>query len=290
VARGALGFGIVRSVDATLGRARLAELCTVLTEEIGVLFVPHHPHSYRRLAEEFDTGEVSIAWLPPIVSWQLQDGARASVLALPARRGSLSYCAAIFARPDGPQTLAELAGRRMAWVDPDSSSGYLVPRLCLQGAGLDVGRLFAQESFLMSHSAVVDAVLAGRFDAGATYCQPHGVHGKPRGAWGDAPVHVLTTSGAIPNDAIVVSRAVAADVRSKILRWLLNLQTPRAKSLCSDLFGAEGFRIATPEHFEPLRRILIAARAHGSMPPPPPGGSVPPPAGGPPPGRMPPLR
>jgi hypothetical protein len=57
-------------------------------------------------------------------------------------------------------------------------------------------------------------------------------------------------------------------VRSKVLRWLLDLRSPRAKSLCTDLFGAEAFRIATPEHFEPLRRMLIAARAHGSIPPP----------------------
>ena len=248
----------------------------VLTDDIGVLFVPHHPNTYRSLIESFGTGEVTLAWLPPIAAWQLEDSGAASVLALPARRGSLSYCAAIFTRPDGPKRMPDLQGARMAWVDPDSSSGYLVPRLCLQGAGLDIGTLFAQESFLMSHSAVVDAVLSGRFDAGATYCQPQPFHGKPRGAWGDAEVRVVTTSGTIPNDAIVASKTVAPDVRSKVLRWFLDLKSPRAKSLCADLFGAEGFRIATPEHFEPLRRILIAARAHGSIPPPK-LGSVPPP-------------
>ena len=240
----------------------------LLTEEVGVLFVPHHPNTYRSLIDSFGSGEVGLAWLPPIAGWQLEEAGVASVLALPARRGSLSYSAAILARPDGPRKMADLQGRRMAWVDPDSSSGYLVPRLCLQGAGLNLTTLFAHESFLMSHAAVVSAVLGGRFDAGATYCQPQQVNGRPRGAWGDADVHVVTTSGAIPNDAIVASRNVAPDVRSKVLRWLLDLRSPRAKSLCADLFGAEAFRIATPEHFEPLRRILIAAKAHGSMPPP----------------------
>jgi phosphonate transport system substrate-binding protein len=271
VARGSVGFGIVRSVDPALGRARLAELCTMLTDEVGVLFIPHHPNTYRSLVESFDAGVVALAWLPPIASWKLEEAGTGTVLALPTRRGSLTYSAAIFARPDGPQRMHELQGRRIAWVDPDSSSGYLVPRLCLQGAGLDLTKLFAQERFLMSHAAVVDAVLGGRFDAGATYCQPQSTGapgGKARGAWGDAAVRVVTTSGAIPNDAIVVSRAAAPEVRSKLLRWLLNLRTARAKSLCQDLFGAEAFRIATREHFEPLRRILIAARARGSLPPP----------------------
>jgi phosphonate transport system substrate-binding protein len=243
-------------------------MCTALTADVGVLFLPHHPNAYRRLVEAFTTGEVALAWLPPIAAWQLEESGVASVLALPARRGALSYGAAIFARPDGPRTMGELQGCKMAWVDPDSSSGYLVPRLCLQGAGFNLATLFGQESFLMSHAAVVEAVLAGRFDAGATYCQPASAAGKALGAWGNAEVRLVATSGSIPNDAIVAARTMAAETRSKVLRWLLELRGDRAKSLCRDLFGADSFRIASAEHFEPLRRMLIAARTHGSIPPP----------------------
>jgi phosphonate transport system substrate-binding protein len=265
VARGSLGFGIVRSIDSTRGRARLAELCALLATELGTLVVPHHPDSYRALVESFERGECPIAWLPPIACAQLEDNAKATVLALPVRNGAVSYCAAIIARPGGARTMNDLKGRRMAWVDRESSSGYLVPRLCLQGAGLDVATLFSEERFLLSHSAIVDAVTTGRCDAGATYCSSAGAQGKRRGSWGDAPVHVVTTSGTIPNDAIVVSRAVSPDVRSKLLRWLLDLRAPGVRNLCSDLFASDSFRMATPEHFEPLRRMLIAARARGTL-------------------------
>jgi phosphonate transport system substrate-binding protein len=264
VARGSLGFGIVRSIDATRGRARLAELCALLAAELGTIVVPHHPDTYRTLVDSFEAGEITIAWLPPIACSQLEDRGRATVLALPVRHGSVSYCAAIIGRPGGPRTMSDLPGRRMAWVDPESSSGYLVPRLCLQGAGIDVAKAFSEERFLMSHAAVVEAVSAGRCDAGATYCSSEGSPGKKRGSWGNAPVQLITTSGTIPNDAIVVSRTLGPDVRSKLLRWLLDLRSPRGRTLCNELFGADGFRIATPEHFEPLRRILLSARVRGT--------------------------
>lgn len=267
MARGSLGFGIVRSLDATRSRARLAELCELLAQEVGTLFVPHHPSSYRALTESFDAGEIAVAWLPPIASLQLEERGRASVLALPVRRGRISYRGAIIARQGGPQTIADLRGRRIAWVDPDSATGYLVPRLYLQGAGFDVTTMFAEERFLSSHSAVVDAVVSGRFDAGATYCSSKDTP-DVQGAWGNAPLRVIIRSGEIPNDAIVVARNVAADVRSKLLRWLLDLRTSRARSLSLDLFAAEGFRTAAAEHFEPLKRILIAARARRTVPPP----------------------
>lgn len=268
VQRGSLGFGIVRSIDATRGRARLAELCELMAQDLGILLVPHHPESYSKLVAAFDSGEISIAWLPPIASSQLADRGRSTVLAMPVRRGEISYRATIIARKGTVSSLGDLSGKRMAWVDPDSSSGYLVPRLYLQGAGVDLTTAFAEERFLMSHANVVEAVISGRFDTGATYCSATGIGSSVRGPWGKADVHLVAMTGTIPNDTIVVAKSVGADVRSKVLRWLLDLRSPRAKSLCTDLFGADGFRVSSPEHFEPLRRMMIAARARGSLPPP----------------------
>jgi phosphonate transport system substrate-binding protein len=270
VARGAIGFGIVRSIDPTRGRARLAELCEALGKDLDSLFIPHHPESYRKLVSAFEAGDVAVAWLPPIASAQLVERGRAELLALPIRRGAVAYRSALIVRRGGPASLADLKGRRMAWVDPESSSGYLVPRLMLHGAGFDVTSFFSEERFLMSHSGVVDAVASGRYDVGATYCAVEGgsgVHGSWTGAT-EVPLEVLATSGSIPNDAIVVSTTLPSDVRSQLLRWLISMRSPSAKRLCADLFSADSFRVASTAHFEPLRRIVLAARARGTIPPP----------------------
>lgn len=57
----------------------------------------------------------------------------------------------------------------MAWVDTNSSAGYLVPRMRIAAAGLDPETLFARQSFLGSHERVACAGLDGDADAGATY-------------------------------------------------------------------------------------------------------------------------
>jgi phosphate/phosphite/phosphonate ABC transporter binding protein len=270
VAKGALGFGIMQSIDPTRGRARLAELCEQLATDVGALVIPHHATSYRRLVDAFESGSVAIAWLPPISSAELDERGRCAVMLLPVRKGSVSYRSAIIANRKGPRGIAELRGKRMAWVDPDSSSGFLVPRLYLQGAGYDVARLFGEERFLASHAAVVDGVLTGRFDAGATYCSSEG---QPQGPWSKvaraADIIVVATTGTIPNDTVLLSRSLEPELRSKILRWLLDLRSPRARALSAELFGADSFRVGSPAHYEPLKRILIAARARGTIPPPP---------------------
>jgi phosphate/phosphite/phosphonate ABC transporter binding protein len=303
VGKGSLGFGIVRSVESSHGRARLAELCSLLSDELGTLCIPNHPSSYSELAAQCERGELALAWVPPIATARLQAMGKVSVLALPVRRGAVCYRSALIARPDGPTSLAALHGASVGWVDRESCSGYVMPRLFLATSSLDMKHLFARETFLGSHSAVVDAVLQKRVHVGATYCavesqvevrpsaapppfvgyaldrpqdRPHipsvgrppslppAVWSAPDGRT-NLPVRVLAASAPIPNDALVVSVDLAIDMRSKLLRWFLDLRDERAKKLCLDLFGAGGFRVAAPEHFGALQQMMRAARAHGEM-------------------------
>ncbi len=290
MARGSCTFGIVRSIEATRGRTRLAELCEILSRELGTLFVPHHAETYAALADATERGEVGLAWLPPLACVRIEDASAGAVLALPVRRGVVSYRAALIAsslRPDAPQTLKDIAGRRVAWVDRESSSGYHVPRLFLEGAGMATARFFADERFVGSHSNVVAAVVSGAVDVGATYCAlaaspsdsgPHAVPSPtfspslPQGPWttsstGALPVRILATTGAIPNDALVASNRMPTEARLALTRWVLALSGSRAQKLSADLFGAESFRVAEPAHFEPLRRLVAVARTRSIRPP-----------------------
>lgn len=73
----------------------------------------------------------------------------------------------IIAKKDSPITkLADLAGKRLAFVEPASTMGYVVPRLMLLEAGVDLKQA-SQVDFLKSHSNVALAVLNGYADAGA---------------------------------------------------------------------------------------------------------------------------
>lgn len=269
------GFGIVRANDWSDGKAPFGELCRFASEAAGVRFEPVFTSSYIELSAAIREGEVGLAWLPPVPTIELENCGVASVLAIPARRGATTYHAAFIGRRGGPKTLAELRGRRAAWVQRDSAAGYLVPRMHLAAQGFDVLRFFSRELFVHSHSGVVDAVVNGDADVGATHCQVDVPTGRVvRSTWQDEhganirPVELIATMGPIPNDALVASGDVPAAARSALTRWLLTLEGP-AKEGFVRLLGSGDFRIAAPDHYEMLRHALRAAhaRGHDALPP-----------------------
>lgn len=264
--RTSYGFGIVRTFESAHTRNKLAEVCEQLSHALGVVVFPQVTLSYRELSDALERGQIGFAWLPPMLAIDLEDRQQVTPLALPVRRGTTAYHSAIIAARGGPKSLDELRGKRAAWVDPSSAAGYIVPRLHLVGAGFDVQALFASESFFHTHDAVVDAVLAGRADVGATFCtlDPR-THRVLQAGWSAAdgtaqkPVRVVATVGPIPNDGVFAATTVPEELRSKLIDVLL-APDPKLRDALDAVLRAETFRAATTAHYEPLRRMIRHAK------------------------------
>ncbi|CAN5227537.1 hypothetical protein BH09MYX1_BH09MYX1_49760 [soil metagenome] len=269
------GFGVAKAAGINAPDVILAELCIYASKATGEKFIPHIAPNYRDLAERLENGSMGLAWLPPILAVELEDKGTVAVVALPIRKGMVSYHCAFITRKGGPRTLAECAGKSVAWIDRESASGYVIPRLHLAAQGFDVGTFFQKESFLGTHPAVIDAVLAGRADVGVTFCNFDPVTKQILNAgWTEAdgqshrPVQLIETAGPIPNDAIVVSTKLSPTLRSSLTRWLLQIN-PAEKELFQRLVRASEFRVTPQSHFEPLRHMIRTARVRGfSLPPP----------------------
>ena len=249
----------------------MSELCEILSSAAGAKFEPYIAPSYRDMAKEVDGGAVTLAWAPPVLALDLDERAVATPLAVPVRWGMTTYKTAIIARERGPSKVEELRGMRMAWVDRESSSGYIVPRIHLASLGCELGAFFSTESFHLSHVAVVDAVTSGRADVGATFYSV-APDGKIASAgWttesGAAlrPVKIVATAGPIPNDMMVIAKRLPVDVRAAIQRWLLELDD-RARALFGEVIHSREFRVPSREHFRPLRAMMAAGRARGVLP------------------------
>lgn len=270
------GFGIVRPRETGEPRALIEELCRIATDASGIALVPFLATDYHELADGLEDGGLGIAWLPPIPTIDLEAKKAASMLAIPTRRGSTSYHAALIVRRGGPRSIEELKGRRVAWVQRDSAAGYLVPRMHLAAAGHDVLRFFARELFVHSHTAVVDAVVNGEADVGATFCNVDDTGRVVRSAWVAEdgavirPLETLLTIGPIPNDALVASNVLPANARTSLLRWLLSLEgdiapsAVRARTIFRELLSATDFRVPASAHYRTLEHAVRAARARGT--------------------------
>ncbi|MCX7933336.1 MAG: phosphate/phosphite/phosphonate ABC transporter substrate-binding protein [Rhodovarius sp.] len=86
--------------------------------------------------------------------------------------GSISYVSVMVVRRDsGITSLEQMRGRSLAWADPNSTSGYLIPRFQLraQGIGVEPGQFFGRTGFAGGHEQAVVAVLNRQYDAAVTW-------------------------------------------------------------------------------------------------------------------------
>lgn len=103
--------------------------------------------------------------------WTATDGKVIPLLTSTNLDGSTGYYSIITVRCDsGITDLAGLEGKTLAFADPDSTSGYAVPLYNLVNVeGIDPETYFGAIPFSGSHEAGVQGVVAGTFDAAATY-------------------------------------------------------------------------------------------------------------------------
>jgi phosphonate transport system substrate-binding protein len=113
--------------------------------------------------DEFDFAYVGPA---PYVTMVRQFG-RKPLLSRLEVNGSPTFHGYIIVRKDSSiRTIANLAGKNFAFVDPNSTMGHKVPRYMMWKEGVDVKNLSGY-TFMGTHPNVALGVLAGDFDAGA---------------------------------------------------------------------------------------------------------------------------
>ncbi len=76
--------------------------------------------------------------------------------------GLATYRSNLVVREDDPATdILHLAGGSIAWVDPDSFTGYRLPRSHLREMGIEPDQHFSASVFTYGHDRAVDAVRTG---------------------------------------------------------------------------------------------------------------------------------
>ncbi|GGK38082.1 phosphonate ABC transporter substrate-binding protein [Salinarimonas ramus] len=147
--------------------------------------------------------------------------------------GSLGYKSVMVVRADSDiESLEDMQGRTLAYADPNSTSGYLVPRFELGQQGI-ADDYFAQTGFGGGHEQAIVAVLNGQYDGGVTWVSGVGEvsEGYSRGnlrrmvdngLLDMADLRVIWESNLIPNGPIVLRKDVPAEVREIVVEYFGN--------------------------------------------------------------------
>lgn len=236
---------------------------------------PQVAQSYDGLAAMFGRQEIHFAWLPPIPFLALEGANLAFPLVVHHRGGHATFESVVIGREGSPiATLFGLKGKRVAWVDPLSASGYVVPRIQLAALGIDPRTAFSSERFYGSHEAVVRAVVGGKADIAATYARAETDGLSFHGAWDELPgaekaVRVVARFGAIPSDVIAAHQQLDLGTCEALTRAFEALSSdPEGLELARAVFGVDEFRrwgAGAEAAYEPLRKAMSEAAARGLL-------------------------
>jgi phosphonate transport system substrate-binding protein len=150
----------------------------------------------------------------------------------------------------------DLKGKKFAFVDPTSASGYLYPTDYLYKQGITKPKeFFADVVFAGAHDKVVGAVYSGQVDAGAVY-----LNILERKAVQDLypdlkqKVRVLTSTGQIANDNEAVRKGLSREFFAKLQNAMLKVAAaPEGKKALQDAQGIDGLAKGDDKDYDPLR-------------------------------------
>lgn len=269
---GVLTFGYVAPHVQTAGRLSMAEFWIDVGAEAGLEIMVSEAKSYEELTNALIAADVDFAWLPPIPLVALERRKGAIPLVSHHRSGTSNFQCVLVVNKDSPiHDVENLKGRRAAWIDPFSASGYVLPRIELFARGVDPRTDFFAEKFYHSHEVAVRAVLQRRADFVATWAGLDASGKLVRAPWLEMDVlddslRVVATLGTIPGDTIAARPNLPAPAREKIQAALIRLSTDaRQHFRIRDLFGVDEFRPWSTLGYEELRRAAMMASESGLL-------------------------
>ncbi len=211
---------------------------------------------YQQIINRLKQNRYQLAILGPFAYVQASKKSNYRPLVRPVRYGKPYYRSIIFTHQNsGITSASEIEGKSMAFVDPDSTSGYLFPRaLLIKKYGFDPLAKTTQHQFLGRHDAVARAVLNKQFDAGATFDDARTLVTENKI---NEKLPILARSKPIPSEPYVISDKLSENKKltKKIRDFFLTLHKKNKPALHSLGDDIEKFAPATDSDYDQVRKV-----------------------------------
>jgi len=228
---------------------------------------------YTALIEAMRAGRVDFAFLPPFSFVKAEEIAKAKVLMKAVRKGQSGFYSGIIVRSDkGFNKIEDLKGKNIAWTDPASSSGFIVPKAALlTKKKIDADKFFGKQVYAGSHDALVLAVLNGTVDAGATFVND--LKGED-GAWHQflktpedrKKIKMVFISDLIPGDTLATTEKFMKEhkeIVDKTVKILTDMgKSAEGKKILAALYRIDSMIPATSKEYQPLRDAAKLINLH----------------------------
>ncbi|WP_420595984.1 phosphonate ABC transporter substrate-binding protein [Deinococcus sp.] len=254
-----INFGIIPLEGSSAAEERYKPLFDYIAKTMGVPVKPFIGADYAAVILAMQNKKLDIGYFGPKSYIEAADRAGAVALVKDnALEGGLGYQSIIISKAGGPiKSVADAKGQDFAFVDPNSTSGYLVPLShFLLEMKVQPDTYFKRTIFAGSHENVVLGVLNGTIPVGATNNLDL-ARAVEKGVVKPSDFNVLWTSKVIPSGPIAVRKDLPASFQTALKDALLKFND--AKGL--EQMQLKGYAPAADSDYNPIRDLNKVTQA-----------------------------
>ncbi len=251
------------SVDSDTIASNSTDFLKFLEKETGLVFKTGIPTNYIAVVEAFGSKRADIGVMNSFgyIMANSKYGAEAKLRVI--RYGHDYYQGQIIAHVDsGINGIQDLEGKKFAFTDPSSTSGYMFPLKIMRDAKVNP----SNTTFAIKHDNVVTMVYQKQVDAGATYYSAPSSSGEIRDARSrvktqfpdvEDKVKIITTTEKIPNDPFVFRKDLPVEITTKFIAALKKyIATEAGKTVFKNIYSVDGIIETTDDDYNGLREMI----------------------------------
>lgn len=210
---------------------------------------------YQGVLDSLSRGTIDFAWLGPVAYVMGKDAFKLVPLVKTKRKEGSVYRGVIITRKDSAvKTLSDIRGKVIAFVDPESASGYMYPLHLLKECGIIPVKDGCRIVFLKKHDAVITSVIEGKADVGG--CLEAALTGHKDKSQIEE-LKILGKTDEICSDVLVCREDCPGALRDRFQKALLKAgnenQGGKKMNVSVELFG---FLPVDDKDFQSVRDVL----------------------------------
>ncbi len=234
-----------------------------LIKELGMNVTVDIPVNYIAVVEGFGSKRADVAVINTFGYILAHDKYQVEARLKLMNRGRDEYYGQIITRTDSKiNTIKDINGKKFAYVDPASTSGYLLPLKLFKEEKVKI----KEHIFAGRHDTVVSAVYQKQVDAGATFYTPPDDNGTPKDArmlvktqFPDVfeKIKILKLTGPIPNDPIAFRKDLPEDIKVKIVKAMIKyIHSEEGSKVLHNMYHITDFKDVKDSDYDKVRDYL----------------------------------
>lgn len=235
-----------------------------LEQKTGLHIKPISAPSFLSIIKAFENNKVDAAFMNTLGFLMARDWAKAQANIISVYGDVYkTYRGEILVQvQSGINSLEDLNGKKIAFADPFSASGYLYPLKLL-----DENKIKPKKTvFAGGHPQAVRMLYEGKVDAACTYHTKPTSEGMERDARAELlkeypdvflKLKILSLTNDIPNGPIAFRGDLPDDAKAKLISALLNFgQTVTGRKVLNNLYNMTGLAPTTDATYDPVQKTI----------------------------------